>query len=102
MNTRAVMLSGAAIAGGVVLAAATVFLLLHWWDIAPGSARAEMREPQPGGSAGLRTAPQQDLAAYEAGKQRQLHGFGWVDPQRGIARIPIEQAMDLLAAGVRP
>ena len=54
---------------------------------------------QPALPAGLRSAPQQDLAAYRAEKEARLHGFGWVDAQRGIAHIPIESAMDLLVAG---
>jgi hypothetical protein len=28
-----------------------------------------------------------------------LHSYGWVDPQRRIVRIPIDQAMDLIAVG---
>jgi hypothetical protein len=99
MNTRAVVLSGAAIVGGVIVCAASVFLLLHWWEMPAGPARAPADHALDGPGAGLRSAPQQDLAAYRAEKERQLHAFGWVDPQHGIARIPIEAAMDLLVSG---
>lgn len=102
MNTRAIVLSGAAIALTVVLVAAAVFLLLQWWDVAPDTGRAERDYAALAARANLRAAPQPDLAAYRAQKERRLHGFGWVDAQRGIAHIPIEQAMELLAAGARP
>jgi hypothetical protein len=99
MNVRAIVLSGAAIAATVLLVAATVFLLLHWWDVPPDTGRAPVDHPLAGGRAGLQSAPQQDLAAYRAEKERRLHGIGWVDAQRGIAHIPIEDAMAALAAG---
>jgi hypothetical protein len=31
-----------------------------------------------------------------------LHSYGWVDEKAGIARIPIERAMELIAAGAKP
>jgi hypothetical protein len=41
----------------------------------------------------------------ERAKARQLErlgSFGWVDRKAGVAHIPIEEAMKLVAAGVRP
>jgi len=102
MNTRAIVGAGAAIAVTVLLVAGAVFLLLHWWDVAPDTGRAERDYAELAARASLRAAPQPDLAAYRAQKERRLHGFGWVDARRGIAHIPIEQAMELLTAGARP
>jgi hypothetical protein len=99
MNVRAILLSGAAILATVVVVAVAVFLLLHWWNVPPDTGRADVDHPLAGGEAGLRSAPQPDLAAYRAEKERQLHGIGWVDAQRGIAHIPIDDAMALMAAG---
>ncbi len=31
-----------------------------------------------------------------------LEGYGWVDRDAGVARIPIERAMQLVAGGARP
>ena len=45
----------------------------------------------------LRTAPRADLAELRAAEERVLETYGWVDRQRGIARIPIERAMDIVA-----
>jgi hypothetical protein len=98
MNTRAILLAGAAILSAVVLAAAGVFLLLAWWGVPAGAARVNAQHAPAGDGAGLRSAPQQDLAAYRAAKERRLHGFGWVDAQHGIAHIPIEEAMALMSA----
>jgi hypothetical protein len=38
-----------------------------------------------------------DRAAYESEKRAALHGFGWADKAAGIARIPIEDAMRIIA-----
>jgi hypothetical protein len=36
------------------------------------------------------------LAEIRAGEEKILKGYGWVDQQKGVVRIPVEQAMDLL------
>ncbi|HWL28003.1 MAG TPA: hypothetical protein VNQ97_03785 [Burkholderiaceae bacterium] len=46
----------------------------------------------------LETAPQPQLQDYLAQKQRQARGYAWIDPDRHLARIPIEDAMRALAA----
>jgi mono/diheme cytochrome c family protein len=43
-----------------------------------------------------RTSPEQ-LAAHRAQQLAQLNGYGWVDQEAGVARIPISRAIDLLA-----
>jgi len=45
----------------------------------------------------LQVAPRSDLAQLDAEQMALLNGYAWVDEQAGIARIPIEQAMDLIA-----
>lgn len=37
-----------------------------------------------------------------AARLARLNGHGWVDRARGVAHIPIEEAMALVAAGARP
>jgi hypothetical protein len=45
--------------------------------------------------------PVTDLAAMRAAEDRVLHSYGWVDPQKGIVHIPIEEAMkQTLAKGL--
>ena len=38
-----------------------------------------------------------DLATVRAEEDRLLHGYDWVDKDKGIVRIPIERAMDLVS-----
>ncbi|WP_075795849.1 hypothetical protein [Massilia putida] len=46
----------------------------------------------------LQPAPQPDRVSYLEEKRRVLAGYGWVDRQAGIARIPLDEAMKLMAA----
>jgi hypothetical protein len=42
-----------------------------------------------------------DLARYRAGEEARLQSYGWVDRDKGIVHIPIEQAMrDLAKRGI--
>lgn len=45
----------------------------------------------------LQTNPQVDLAAFQKNENGKLNSYGWVDRERGVLRIPIERAMDLIA-----
>lgn len=45
----------------------------------------------------LQPNPVADYGAYHGSGQATLNSYGWVDQKAGIARIPIEQAMDLVA-----
>lgn len=48
----------------------------------------------------LQVNPKEDLSSYMAAQQAKLHSYGWVDAKRGIARIPIEMAMqDIVKRG---
>jgi hypothetical protein len=44
----------------------------------------------------LQVAPKADLDRLHATENRQLTTFGWVDRDKQIVRIPIEQAMKLI------
>jgi hypothetical protein len=43
----------------------------------------------------LQVLPQEDLDDFRERQQQRLDATEWVDEPRGIARIPVEQAMDL-------
>lgn len=45
----------------------------------------------------LQTAPALNLKAIRAAEDRALSSYGWVDQQKGIVRMPIDRAIDLLA-----
>lgn len=44
----------------------------------------------------LQASPPTDLQEIRAHEERILGSYGWVDRERGIVRIPIDRAMDLL------
>lgn len=97
---RSVMIGGAAIALGVVLAALLAYLLWRWWQ-APTGAQAfggpnassipELAQPR------LESAPQPMRARYFAEQQQRLNAWAWIDRDAGIARIPVEVAMQVIA-----
>jgi hypothetical protein len=69
-----------------------------WWGLRPSSplvVRANRIPPLPR----LQVRPQADLLSLRAAEVQRLESYGWVDPRAGIARIPIERAMALLAVG---
>ncbi|MCG5239727.1 hypothetical protein ACIU1J_05795 [Azospirillum doebereinerae] len=90
--------------GALLLGVVAAVLLLSWgtlrlldrWDVRPASsplARQTLEAPEPR----LQTDEAADLARLRAAEDAELHRLAWVDRKAGLARIPIEDAMDLLA-----
>ncbi len=51
----------------------------------------------------LQTLPEQDLRLIREEEDRLIGRAGWVDPQQGTMRVPIDVAIDVIAArGVEP
>lgn len=71
-------------------------LFLYLRAGAPGALRqaSEHRFPAPA----LQKKPQDDLKRFELEQRMALSGYGWVDRSKGIARIPIEEAMRIVTA----
>ena len=46
----------------------------------------------------LQSAPANDLAALRAQKRTLLDRYAWIDRDRGLVRIPIERAIDLIVS----
>ena len=44
----------------------------------------------------LQTNPQEDLRRLRAREDDTLRGYGWIDKNAGVARIPIEEAMKMV------
>lgn len=100
VNVGAILRYGAALA--VVALVAQVFL---WWlqgflTVAPDARKGtavfpmavseqDKLPPQPR----LQDRPQEELRDLRARQQLRLNGYGWVNKEAGIARIPIEEAM---------
>jgi hypothetical protein len=63
-------------------------------DVAPGP-RAEVERRTPGPL--LQHSPREERDELRAAEERRLHAAEWIDRDRGIARIPIERAIELTA-----
>ena len=95
---------GAAVAGVlfVALSAAALYGLQRLFaavdvaEVEPPPTALERLEPVPPPPR-LQAEPAEDLATYLAREAAILHSFAWIDQEAGIARIPIEQAMQLVA-----
>ncbi|MGY3453984.1 hypothetical protein [Bradyrhizobium sp. USDA 4353] len=94
VETRIVL----AVVGGFLLmvAAAVAGLLVFLNTDVPGALAPRHERPFPAPT--LQTTPQGDLAKFEAAQRKDLSGYGWVDRDRGLARVPIEDAMRMIAA----
>lgn len=84
----------AGLLGFVALSMIGLFFYLR--SAAPDAFKAavENQFPEPA----LQKHPQDDLKNFERQQRAALSGYGWVDQPKGLARIPIEQAMQIVAA----
>lgn len=93
MNARAVGFVGLGLF--VFLALAPFLLTLFYSPATKDVDRAlSIRPPQPE----LQLNPANDLAKLRAAKEDRLQSYGWVDREHGIIHIPIDRAMDTIAA----
>jgi hypothetical protein len=71
------------------------FAMIAGFPSAPADASRALtvEPPQPQ----LQTNPSEDLAKFRAVEEKRLNGYYWVDKEKGIVHIPIEQAMKQLA-----
>jgi hypothetical protein len=103
VNVRAVTKFGLGLTGGIVLVA-----FLMWFLFDRFAARELRRSPQPERMEAsnpqkvppeprLQPSPPMDLKEFRAGEEAILNNYGWVDPEKGIVRIPVSRAMELVA-----
>ncbi len=81
----------------VFVASYGMIRFLGWWDRArletpasPLATRTIPAEPR------LQVKAPKDLQALRAAEQEVLTSYGWVSREAGVARIPIERAMQLV------
>lgn len=60
--------------------------------LTPTAGREEPPEPK------LQTASSDDLRTLRAAEETELTSYGWIDKKAGVVRIPVERAIDLVAA----
>ncbi|HEV8713061.1 MAG TPA: hypothetical protein VGX03_09560 [Candidatus Binatia bacterium] len=92
-----------------LLVSALVISLLIWWLFNSFAARAARSDrplptlapratgepvpPEPR----LQVSPSQDLREMRAAEDAILNSYGWADQPTGVVRVPVEQAMQVLA-----
>lgn len=77
----------------------TPFVLTRIYRTALGDANRQLTIKPP--APNLQLDPPADLATLNAREDTQLESYGWVDRDKGIAHIPLAQAMkDIAARGI--
>ena len=99
LHTRRIVLVVAAIGAIGVTAVVAALSWLSARDMRFGGERLERSYELSVPGPNLQSAPQADLESYFAEKRKRLHDLAWLDASHATARIPIEDAMKLIAAG---
>ena len=102
VNVRALLRLGIFIIISAVIIHAGGWMLFEYLSRSgPHERRPAMLFPQGGPQAPpeprLQLAPETDLKQKQAAANELLNSYGWVDRQSGVVRIPIEQAMKMVA-----
>jgi hypothetical protein len=92
--TGIVMIAVAAFLGFVAVMMAVLFFYLKAG--APIALRPAIEHPFP--EPALQKTPQDDLKQFELEQRMALSGYGWIDRSKDIARIPIDEAMRIIAS----
>jgi hypothetical protein len=92
--TRKILIAVGGYLGFVGLAMVAIFFYVKADAPAAFKLPIERQFPQPG----LQTAPDQDLANALQSERSALSRYSWIDRGRGVARIPIEKAVEIVIA----
>jgi hypothetical protein len=82
---------------GIFVFLVAIPLILVWAypsSVSDASRRLLVEPPAPR----LQIDPERDLAEFRTKKNKELNTYYWVNKQKGIVHIPIDQAMKQLAA----
>jgi len=96
-----IALFGIALTAVIVAATVVASLLIHFKAAefsrqeTPLPRLAQEREATPGPR--LQVGANKDLRQMRAAEDAALNNYGWVDKNAGIVRIPVDQAMEVLA-----
>ena len=98
-NPRSLLIFGGAIVATLVFVSLLMLGVFRFFSNTqslgpPASPFAQQRPLPP--APRLQVEPQLDLGQLHAREDEKLHGYGWVDRNAGVVRMPIERAMDLV------
>lgn len=100
VNIRAIFGFGAGLVAVAIVVHVAILLLFNFLDSRarqqvaatyPLAVGQEDRRPEPR----LQEHPREDLSALREREEKVLTSYGWVDQNAGVARIPINRAMEL-------
>ncbi len=77
---------------------ALLWFLSGGWPPRQGIVTPMVPAPNMSPEPDLQVASSRDYQEMRAAEEAQLHSYRWVDREAGIAAIPIERAMELLAS----
>jgi hypothetical protein len=101
VNVRAIVsfaLALVVVAAVLQVALYGMLRLMEWNALRNDPARHPLATQQPPGppEPRLQPDPVSDLAKMRAAEEQRLNSYGWVDKEKGVVHIPIEQAMELV------
>jgi hypothetical protein len=97
LNTRAIMFTALAILVAILFAFVAAYAMRAWQKPATSYSGPNAAFDFKVAAPRLESAPQIDRANYFAEKERLLNSWQWINKQAGVARIPIDAAMQLMA-----
>jgi len=103
-DVRAVTGFGIGLALGIVVVVFAMWGLFQWFYARADRANPPVAPvvlqsgPQLPPEPRLQAQPRIDLKALREGEDHVLNSAAWLDPNRGIARIPIADAIDIVAS----
>jgi hypothetical protein len=103
VNALAVGLFGVCLAVLCIVAVILLIGLFRYFQNQEAARQVPTEVAAPAGMRGLpaepklQEHPQQDLKQIRAAEDQILGSYGWVDIEKGVVRLPIARAMDLLA-----
>lgn len=103
-DVQAVSSFGIGLALGIVVVAFAMWGLFEWFYTRENLAHAPVapvvlsESPQLPPEPRLQAVPRLDLKSLREGEEKVLTTAAWVDPDHGVARIPIADAIKIVAA----
>jgi len=92
LNLRAVVLTAAGTAGFLLLSLAGLWV---FWQAGNGPRSVPL--PRAYGPPALQSDPAGDLRDHLKAQQAARDSYAWADRERGLVRIPVSRAMEILA-----
>jgi hypothetical protein len=106
INIRAILWTTAGVVAICIVSAIAMWGMFVGFDAfdrrhaaaPPAAGMPEMRQPEQAPEPRLQASPTEDMTAMSAEDELRLRHAGWVDQAQGTVRVPIDVAIDVLAA----